>query len=62
MIDFAQGVGLLAGTSLIAVLAVREWRWPRRLGTGGRWTVCVLFLVVMLTAALQILRLVFPAT
>lgn len=59
MIDLVHSVGLLAGALLIAVLAVRELRWPKRLGWGGRRTIGILFLVVMATATLRTLAFVF---
>ena len=62
MIDVVPGVGLLAGALLIGVLAVRELRWPKRLGRGGRWTVGILFLIVIATATLRILGLVVLPT
>jgi hypothetical protein len=62
MIDVIQGVGLLAGALLIAVLAVRELRWPKRLGTGGRWTVGILVLIVIVTATMRIIGLVVSPT
>jgi hypothetical protein len=55
MIDVVQGVGLLAGALLIAVLSARELRWPKRLSRGGRWTVAILGLLVIATATLRIL-------
>jgi hypothetical protein len=61
MIDVVQSLGLVAGALLIAVLAFRELRWPKRLGRGGRWIVGTISLIVVGTATLRIIVLLFPA-
>lgn len=62
MTDVVQGVGLLAGALLTAALAVRELRWPKRLGRGSRVTIGILSLIAAASAALRILGLIVHAT
>jgi hypothetical protein len=62
MIDYVQVVGVLASVLLITTLIVRELRWPRRLGRLGRGAIGILFLIVISTATLRILALLFPPT
>jgi hypothetical protein len=58
VIDLAPAVGSLAGVALIAVLALRELRWPGALGRLGGWTIGALLLVVAAAATLRIVDLV----
>jgi hypothetical protein len=58
MIDPVQVLGLVAGALLITALAIRELRWPKRLGRRGRGAIGILFLVVIGAATLRIFSLV----